>query len=162
MARLDPDEELGLIGGGAAEEDDESMVLNLADVDESLPKYEALPAGTYDAQVQDVVYERSKNNNPMLTWVLRVTTPEYEGRLLFTHFVLNSEAGKSRLKRALLAVCPDVDMTTFNPKKFADEGVALERPCRVKVRVRPYQGERRNQVTEILPPADGGGTGFLD
>src|SRR5690606_9684345 len=97
-----------------------------------------------------------KNNNPMITWVFRVVEAEHEGRLLFYHTVLNTEAGLARLKRLLLRICPDVELASFRPKAFCEEGVALGRACRVKVRIRNYQGKPSNDVTDVLPSAEGG------
>lgn len=156
---LDPDAQLFRSQSDGGDED--NLVLNLAGVSEDRPALEALPPGIYDAIVENTEFGSSSNGNPMITWIFRVTDPRYEGRLLFFHTVLNSEVGQSRLKRTLLRVCPDIDLTEFRPKKFCDEGVALGLPCRVKVRVRPYQGRKSNNVVDVLPPQAEGGT-FLD
>ena len=141
---------------GAAGTDD-NLVLDLGGVDESIPKFEAMPPGTYDAFVESVESVISKSSgNPMLTFQFRVTTPEYENRLLFYHVVLNNPAGLGRLKRLLIAVYPDVDFAQFRPKAFAESGEALGKACRVKVTVRPYNGEKRNNVNEVLAPAAAG------
>lgn len=140
--------------------DEGNMVLNLEDIDEEGPAYEAIPAGVYDAIVENTEFGLSSNQNPMITWVFKVLHPEYEGRLLFNHTTLNHERGRQNLKRTLVRVVPDVDLKTFNPQKFCDEGVAIGYPCRVKVRIRPYQGQKRNEVQEVLPPSEGGS--FLD
>lgn len=157
---LNPDEELDL-SERPADETAENMVLNLDDVDEDGPDFEALPPGIYDCIVENTEYGLSSNNNPMITWVFKVIDPQYEGRLLFSHTTLNNKQGIRRLKKILIRVVPDVDMAAFNPNKFCDEGIALGYPCRVKVRIKPYQGQKRNDVTDILPPAEGGGS-FLD
>lgn len=147
---LDPDSTMDLSEAGGY---DDNFVLNLEEVSEELPKFEAMPSGVYNAIVENVTFGPSQNgNNPMLTWEFRVTDPPYENRKLYFHTVLNSEFGVKMLKRTLLRVCPDVDMANFSPRAFAETGAALGLPCRLKVTIRPYQGERRNNVKEVLPP----------
>lgn len=153
---LNPDEqELDL-----SENAGESMTLDLENIDESGPAYEAIPPAVYNCVVDNTEFGPSKNNNPMITWVFKVVDSEYEGRLLFHHTTLNNPRGLQRLKQILTRIVPDVDLKSFNPEKFASEGQALGYPCRVKVRIRPYQGQKRNDVQDVLPPAEGGS--FLD
>lgn len=162
---LDPDEQAAL--EGTNEDMGESMVMDLEDVDESMPAFEALPPATYPCIVENTEFQKSKNGNPMIVWTFKVTDPQYDGRLLFNHTVLNNEVGKSRLKQILVRVVPDLDLKNFNPVQFCEEGSALGLPCRVKVKIRPYRNpdtgktEKRNNVTDVLPPADDAGA-FLD
>jgi len=139
----------------------ENLVLNLTDVSEEKPRFEAMPAGVYNCIIDNVEYSISQADNPMLTFTFRVVDEEYDGRLLFYHTVLNKESGLSRLKRLLVRVCPDIDLSHFDPAAFADTGDALGLPLKVKVRVRSYKGERRNEVTDVLPP-DEDANAFLD
>jgi len=165
---LDPDEQavLGssnLDGGG----DGDNLVLNLDEVSEDAPTFEALPPGIYDCIVENTELGYSSNNNPMITWVFKVIHPQYDGRLLFNHTVLNNKVGQSRLKQSLVRIVPDVNLAEFSPRNFCDEGIALGLPCRVKVRIRPYRNqatgktERRNNVVDVLSPAEETGS-FLD
>ncbi len=154
---LDPDAQVNL---GGNEGGGENLVLDLENIDESGPTYEALPPGIYNCIIDNTEYGLSSKSNPMITWVFKVVDPEYEGRNLYNHTVLNNEAGLARLKRTLLRVVPDVNLKEFNAQKFCDEAVAIGFPCRVKVRIRPYQGQRRNDVTDVLPAAEEGS--FLD
>lgn len=148
------------LGGGLDyQADADNLILNLNDVDENAANFEALPAGVYNCTVENVEYGLSKNgNNPMMTWTFKVTDAEYENRLLFFHTVLNKELGVASLKKILVRVCPDANLSSFNPQGFADEGIALGLPCRAKVKIRPYQGEKRNQVTEVLAPVSEAGS----
>jgi hypothetical protein len=150
---LDPDAIMDLRGDGSNDENFDNMVLNLDEVSEELPKFEAIPPGTYNAIVENVTFGPSQNSgSPMLTWEFRITDPAYENRKLFFHTVLNKEFGVKMLKRTLLRICPDIDLSNFSPKAFAETGAALGLPCRLKVTVRTYQGEKRNNVKEVLPP----------
>lgn len=141
--------------------EEDSMVLNLEGVSEEMPEFEALPPGVYDCIVENAEFKVSQSGNPMIAWQFRCIDPEYENRLLFYHTVLNKEAGQGRLKRILVRVCPDVPLGNFSPKNFCEQGLALGLPCRVKVRVRPYEGKRRNDVTDVLPPL-AAGDGFMN
>lgn len=137
----------------------DNLVLNLADVDESKASFEALPAGVYNAVIENVEYGLSQNGgNPMLSWEFKITDAEYENRKMFYHTVLNKELGIASLKKLLIRVCPDVEMSAFNPQQFADNGVALGLPCQLKVKIRPYQGEKRNQVQDVLAPVGDAGS----
>jgi hypothetical protein len=137
----------------------DDLVLDLTDVDESKPEYEPLPPGTYPATVQRVEYGQSQSSgNPMLTWVFAVPQQPADGelegepqgdKLLFYFTVLNKDTGKQRLKRALMTIAPDIDLSNFKP---AEAGDWLEgRPCQLKVRVRRNQGRIQNDITDILP-----------
>ena len=153
---LNPDAQ---VSAGAEEQD--SLVLDLDSIDEDAPSMEALPPGVYSCVVENTEYGLSqRSGNPMITWVFRVTDPQYENRLLFYHTTLHDRTGQSRMKRVLARVVPDVASGKFSPRQFADEGVAIGMPCRVKVKVRPYEGQKRNNVTEVLPPTEAGT--FLD
>jgi len=154
---LNPDDQQAPSNSGSGE----NMVLNLEDVDETAPAFEALPPGIYDAVVENTEFGPSqRSNRPMITWVFKVVDPQYEGRLLFNHTVIDDTRGQQRLKQILTRVVPEVDLRNFDPAAFCDNGEAIGFPCRVKVNVRPYQGQKRNNVTDVLAPAEGGS--FLD
>lgn len=153
---MNPDAGFDLTGGGGFTGDD-NMVLDLGSVSEEMPGFEAVPPGVYSAIVENTDFTISQNSgNPMISWQFRIIDAQFDNRLMFYHTVLNKESGLSRLKRLMLRVCPDYDLSQFKPKDFCDSGFALGRPCRVKVRIRPYQGKRVNDVTDILGPADDG------
>lgn len=152
-----------LNGGVMAATDENGLVLNLSDVEES-SGFELLPRGTYSAIVESAEFTESRNGNPMLAITYSITDPEYENRKLFDYIVLGGEGlkfGLAKLKKFLVRVCPDVDITSFNPQKFAEEGIAIGRECQVKVRIQTqksgeYKGEKRNQVVDVLPPNNSG------
>lgn len=153
---LNPDDNIDLTAGA----DEESMVLNLDEVNEN-PEFEVLAPGVYDCVIENTEFGKSSNGNPMITWIFKVTDPQYAGRLLYNHTTLNNEVGLGRLKKILARVLPHVSLAEFRPREFCDSGDALGYPCRVKVRIRPYEGKKRNNVQDVLAPADTG-AGFLD
>jgi len=163
---LNPDaDEVNLFktpAGSSKNEDLDSLILDLDSTDADAPRFEALPPGVYTCVVDNTEYGPSSKANPMITWVFKVIDPAYEGRLLFTYTVLNNDAGKNRLKRMLTRIVPDLPLGEFSPRKFVDEAQAVGMLCRVKVRVRPYQGQKRNEITDVLPALENTGGSFLD
>ena len=147
FAGLNPDEEVLFAG------DDDNLVVDLEDVNEDV-QYEAIPPGIYDAVVDEVEFTHSqRSGNPMWTWRFRIVGGEYDGRTLFYHTVF-TEKGLPRTKRTLVRIAPDIPLRGLKPKEIAESGVLVGRACRLRVRVRPYEGEMRNEVREVLPPAE--------
>lgn len=146
----------GTAGTTGTSEQGGGLVLDLGGVDENKPAFEAMPPGTYPAVVDNVEFKESSTGNPMLSWTFTITDAEYENRKVFFHTVLNKDAGLASLKRTLIRVLPDFPLGQFNPQSFADEGIAIGRDCRVKLNVRPYNGEKRNNVQDVLAPETGG------
>lgn len=145
-------DEMKNAGVNSGQEED-NLVMDLGAIDETKSDFEVLPAGVYPCIIENAEYKMSQSSgNPMIAWVFKVVHPEYENRLLFYHTVLNKESGLKRLKKLLMRVCPDVNLSTFQPKSFCDQGTALGRMCGVKIRVKNDQGERKNDVTDVLAP----------
>lgn len=148
----------GFIDGMEYNAENENLVLDLNTVDESKTGFEALPAGVYNAVVDEAEFGYSNNSgNPMITWKFKVTDEPYNNRLLFYHTVLNTDIGLANLKKTLVRVCPEVDMGSFNPKTFCEEAIAVGLPCRVKIKIDMYKGEKKNKVQEVLA-ADAAGS----
>lgn len=139
--------------GNQSDSQYENLVLDLEGTSDELPKFEPIPPGVYDAIVENVEFGPSQNSgNPMLTWQFRITQSPYENRTLFFWTVLNKEFGIRMLKRILTRIAPDISLSNFSPKAFAESGAVLGLPCRLKITTRTYQGERRNNIKDILPP----------
>lgn len=134
-----------------------NLTLDLDNVSEKQGTFEALPKGTYDAVVDDVEFGDSSKGSPMLTWKFRVDHEEYGKRTFFFYTVLDQEFGKAALKRTILALDLDVNMANFDPAEFADEGEAIGLPCQVKLGIQKYEGEKRNNVKEVLAAAEDDG-----
>lgn len=154
------------LGGSAGVDsgaDDNGLVFNLNDVEEN-KGFELLPKGTYSAIVDELEFTESKNGNPMIATTYSITDPEYENRKLFDYWVLAGDGkdfGLAKLKKFLVRVCPEVDISSFNPQRFADEGTAIGRELRVTVKIQTqkqgeYKGEKRNTVSDILSPDNAG------
>lgn len=124
-------------------------------------KYVPIPRGTYDAEVDNMEFTHSqRSGNPMwtVTLVVRSEDDKIDGRKLFTHLTFN-EGGLPRVKRFLAAIKTDdgAEATllsqAFDPESVAGEGLLVGARCRVRVDIRRYEGENRNDVKAVLPPA---------
>jgi hypothetical protein len=90
----------------------------------------------------------------MLTWTFKVQLPDGRERTQFYHTTLN-EQGLPRLKRTLMRLkdyAPEpIDLTKFNPNTAGEKLIGTA--CRVRLRVQMYEGQKRNSVNDVLPPA---------
>lgn len=134
-----------------------NLTLNLDEVSEKQGTFEALPKGTYDAIVDDVEFGDSSKGSPMLTWKFKVDHEEYGKRTFFFYTVLDQEFGKAALKRTLIALDLEVNMADFDPAEFADDGEAIGLPCQLKLGIQKYEGEKRNNVREVLAASESDG-----
>jgi hypothetical protein len=149
---FDSFDNVGGRGGGIDTEG--SFSLDLSDVPENLT-FEALPPGIYDAIVDNVEFGHSqRSGNPMLTWTFKLQLPDGRERTQFYHTTLN-EQGLPRLKRTLMRLkdyAPEpIDLTKFNPNTAGEKLIGTA--CRVRLRVQMYEGQKRNSVNDVLPPA---------
>lgn len=149
--------------GVQAAADTEGMTFNLNEVEES-SSFEVLPKGTYNAIVEEFEFTTSQSSgSPMIKCVYSLIDGEYAERKIFDYYVLTGEGAKyalPRLKQLITRVCPDVSADTFNPAKFAESGVIINRQCRITLGIQTqkkgeYKGEKRNNVKEILEAGSG-------
>ncbi len=148
----DEDETQGIdVEDGA--EDGDDLVIDIESVEDDAG-FEVLPRGTYDCEVANVEFGYSQaSGNPMWTVTLEVRNEEYEGRKLFTHLVWAGK-GLPRTKTAVKQIFADVipDMNAIKPRELAESGELVGVMCRAKVNIRPYEGEKRNNVQQLLAP----------
>lgn len=135
-----------------------SVMVDLTNVEEA-GGFEVIPRGTYDCVIEDCTYSLSQNSGkPMWTIKLSIVSGDYEGRKLFTHQSF-SEKALPMTKRTLAQIAPEFLSGPFSPE---DEAHKMQgRRVRAKVKIEPYQGEPRNRVQDLLPPADGAGGAFF-
>ena len=145
--------------GVTASADTEGMVFNLNEVDEQASSFEVLPKGTYNAIVEEFEFTTSQSSgSPMIKCVYSIIDGEYADRKIFDYYVLTGEGAKyalPRLKQLITRVVPEEDSTSFNPVKFAESGIIINRQCRITLGIQTqkkgeYKGEKRNNVREIL------------
>lgn len=138
----------------------DNLVLDLSGVNEKSVGFEALPKGKYEAILDDCEFGESKKGSPMITWKFKIDDAEFGKRTLFFYTVLDQDFGIANLKKTILALGVDVDMSEFDPQKFCDDGDAIGLPCMLKVGIQKYEGEKRNTVSEVLPAEVGGFMGM--
>ena len=155
------DENFNLNGSSQAaepEQDAEGMVFNLSGVNDDV-SFEVLPKGTYDAVVEELEYTTSQTSgSPMVHAVYSIVGGEFEGRKIHDYYLMTGKGAEfslPRLKQLLTRVCPETSLDNFNPKSFAESGVAINRMCQLKLVVQTqkkgdYKGEKRNGVREIM------------
>ena len=145
--------------GVTASTDTEGMVFNLNEVEEQANSFEVLPKGTYNAIVEEFEFTTSQSSgSPMIKCVYSIIDGEYADRKIFDYYVLTGEGAKyalPRLKQLITRVVPEEDSTSFNPVKFAESGVIINRQCRITLGIQTqkkgeYKGEKRNNIREIL------------
>ena len=145
--------------GVTASADTEGMVFNLNEVDAQANSFEVLPKGTYNAIVEEFEFTTSQSSgSPMIKCVYSIIDGEYADRKIFDYYVLTGEGAKyalPRLKQLITRVVPEEDSANFNPAKFAESGVIINRQCRITLGIQTqkkgeYKGEKRNNVREIL------------
>ncbi len=141
-------------------EDSEGLVVDFDDVDEN-QQYEVIPQGVYDAVVSGLEYGLSQaSGNPMWTWELTLSGGDWDGRKVFSHTTFNPD-GLPRTKKVIMRVMPELlDRKPFSPEQIANEGILVGAACQVKLNIKMYQNQKRNNVREILAPSDGGD--FMD
>lgn len=156
---------LGLAGSGSVDTgtDHGGLVFNLTDVEED-KGFEVIPKGNYSAVVDELEFGESANSgNPMISAKFKITEGEFEGRVVFDYWVLQgkgSEFGLGKVKKFLSRVTPEVDLSTFNPETFTEEGIAIGRELVISLKITTtkkgeYKGEKRNNVADILAPSTG-------
>ncbi len=138
----------------ASQEDDlDGAEFDLEDVKDVV--YAILPRAIYPAEIDTVEFGQSSNDNPMWTLRIKITDGEFKGRTLFNHQVF-TDAGMPRVKQFLQRVAPELlGQGAIKPSHIADEGLLEGKACRIRVGTQRYQGQKRNNIREILAPEAG-------
>ena len=113
--------------------------------------FSAIPEKKYPANVTDIVQDKSKESgNPMLVWTFQVSGGEFKGRKIMTNTVLIPES-LWVLRNYLTALGAEIPLkaVSFEPKEV------IGKPCIIDVGIHKYQGQDRNHINNVLPPAEG-------
>jgi hypothetical protein len=147
--------------GGADTEDGEGLVVDLSETGDGA--YAIIPKCLLGAVVDEVTFSYSpRSNNPMWSWKFEIEEGEFKGRKLFYHTVFN-EGGMPRVKKTLARIKSEDPAvaallnTKFSPAKVAEEGILTGARCRLRIDKRKYEGEWRNEVKDVLAPAEDNG-----
>ncbi len=145
-------------------------LLDLSGADTS--GFEAIPAGTYPAEIHEVAMKETKGGEnaklpagtPYINVQYRITDPEYDNRRVFGKYIIapakvdgKKYEAKAKmdgmLARFFIALGYEEDEVTsgtFEP----DLEDLVGRACKVTVKQRDYQGEMQNDVTGVRPLSD--------
>lgn len=163
MARAKKDEGQGMAQEEAAE--GTTMQVDLSDTGDS--SFPLLPRGIYDLELHDLEFKHSQSSgNPMWEWVFKTANhenEEFNGLNQWTYTVFTPN-GLPRVKQALKAIRCEVEEDDeyrqsllagpFDPEDVANDGRLVGATCRGKVVQRKFEGEMRNNLTQLLPPAE--------
>lgn len=129
-----------------------NLVINLNNVDETKTGgFEALPAGIYAAIIEEVELTDSKKGSPMLKWTFKLTNKEYKNRKMFNYTLLDKDFGVAMLKKTIMCSEAQVDFDSFDIEQFVKDGEAVGLPIGLKLGIQNYNGEKRNNVKDVLP-----------
>lgn len=136
-------------------EDDEDVggLVDLSDYEEDVG-FEVMPRGTYPVVVEEAEYRTSSSGNKMISLTLTVEEGEYANRKLFTHIVFAEKTmGRAKKMIRTLGLVHLLEQK-FNPAKEADSFVGAR--ARARVGIKLYEGEKRNEVKQLLPAGESG------
>lgn len=119
--------------------------------------FEPLPVGTYDVTVDTAEATQSSTGKDMIKVKFKVLSGPHEGRGLFNQFVISPDSANALafFFRHMAAFGLDDKYFAANPQLEAVAAALVGKVCRVKVSVREYQGQDRNQVDAVMPPTPG-------
>jgi len=128
-----------------------SLVINLSGVQEL--KFELIPKGIYDANIDSVEFKKSKNSGAwMYEFVVELEGGQYDKRKLFTYASFSQKALRGT-KATLMRIDPVIFAGEFDPAKLASEGTLLGKKIRVKIGHDEYNGEQVSRISQILAAA---------
>jgi len=135
-----------------------NLVVDLGGINEA--KFEAVPKGIYNGEIDSAEYGISQNSgNPMITVTAAITEGQYQGRKHSTYWSFSQKA-LPFTKAAINRVAPDLIASgKFSPQRVCDEGLLLGRPVRIRIIHEEYNGEMRSRIGQLLPPAGNGAGG---
>lgn len=142
---------------------EEGFVIDLSQDDENKAGFPILPRGMYPAIVDDCTFSLSQNSgNPMWTLVFEIESGDFAGQKQFFHLPFTPKM-RSRIKRFLVRVAPELANAPFDPKEVADSGQLVGKRAQLRIDIREYNKKDRNNVRDVLPPSDdtGAGSNFL-
>lgn len=120
------------------------------------PGFSALPPGEYDCVVDSAnVKQVSDGAKSAIAAQFKVENGPYQGQSCFNQFTLSPENPNALafFFRHMGAMGLDKDYFAANPQLERVASDLVGRRCRVRVSIRQWQGQDRNQVDAVLPPS---------
>jgi hypothetical protein len=138
--------------GLAEDQDDDEFAVDL----DQVKAQPLIPKGIQNCTIIEAEFVRSQaSDQPMWALQLQIDDGAYAERKLRTQLSF-SPGAMPRTKKTIQQVFPDIaQMGQFRPKQIADDGILMGRKVRARVDIRTYQGQRNNNVRDLLPVRPG-------
>jgi hypothetical protein len=119
-----------------------------------------VPVGVYDVYVDTAEATQSSTGKDMIKVTFKVQNGPHEGRGIFNQFVISPDSANALafFFRHMAALGLDEAFFAVNPPLETVAATLVGRTCRVKVGIREYQGQDRNEVQQVLPATAGTAT----
>jgi Protein of unknown function (DUF669) len=121
--------------------------------------FDPLPPSTYDVIVDEASATQSSNGKDMIKATFKVEGGPHDTRKIFNQFVISPDSpnGLAFFFRHMAVLGLKEDFFANNPTTEMVAGALVGRRCRVKVSIRQWNEQDRNQVDAVLPAAAGVG-----
>lgn len=117
--------------------------------------FEVMPRGSYPVVCVECEFDYSQaKGTPMWTLKWEIEDGEYEGRSLFSHMVMAGK-GAPITKKQLGRIRPDLLEESFDAQDEEIIESMIGVRATAKVTTKKFEGEMRNNLKDLFPPADG-------
>jgi hypothetical protein len=120
--------------------------------------FDPLPPSVYDVIVDSAEATTSSTNKDMIKTVFKVEGGPYAGKKVFNQFVLTTDNQNALafFFRHMAAMGLNNAFFAANPSMAQVASSLVGQRARVKLSIREYQGQDRNQVDAVMPAIAGG------
>lgn len=121
--------------------------------------FDPIPASIYDVIVDEASATQSSNGKDMIKATFKVEGGPHDTRKIFNQFVISPDSpnGLAFFFRHMAVLGLKEDFFATNPTTEAVAAAIVGKRCRVKVSIRQWNEQDRNQVDSVLPPVAGAG-----
>lgn len=116
--------------------------------------FNVLPASEYDVYIESAEYKPTSNDKASYVVRFKVESGPHEGQSIFNNFVVSPENSNALgfFFRHMEAMGLPRSFFASEPSHEAITSALVKRRCRVKVSIREYNGQDKNQVDRVMPP----------
>jgi hypothetical protein len=134
---------------GVLTEQGGSLVVDLTGIQEA--KFEQVPKGIYEFQVDSVEFKQSANSGGWMFEVWsHINGGDYDGRKLPMYLSFSAKALPFTKRTINLLAWPELQ-AAFDGAQIASSGILLNRTFRARVGQKEYEGEMRSNIATIVP-----------
>lgn len=122
--------------------------------------FEPLPVGWYDVVVDTAEATQSGSGKDMIKTTFRVEGGPYDGKKVFNQFVISPENANALafFFRHMAAMGLNDAFFAAEPRTEQVAGALVGRRARIKVSIRQWNEQDRNNVDQVAPPQGGAAT----